>query len=299
MRSRKTALVAAAAAIAATGVMTQGASAQTFKAGNPAIGYFYGGSESGRELHGGFCDSSGNYYGGYLTVWDPGSPTEFPGDFEGSCPSNATDLTAGAELPQPVEDALGNLPQPATPANPGVGHARVDDPSGLVLGDGGGVVVGNPKDRLLEVGICNKNTTGGLDGYHHGYLVPGPNGDIGTRSDGCSTDPPIVLGRDATSVASTTAVLNTTINPNRLRTTYYFQVRAAGDAAWTQLGSVKAIGDYAPPGESYYDRSQNVSGLAPGGTYEYRVVASNQKGTIGSVGGLTEGPVVSFTTSSP
>jgi len=85
--------------------------------------------------------------------------------------------------------------------------------------------------------------------------------------------PPTVTTGSATSVTSSSATLNGTVNPNGAETTYYFQygttpsygTTTTSTAAGSSTGSVSA--------------SASLTGLGSDTTYHYRLVAANSGGT--------------------
>ena len=94
------------------------------------------------------------------------------------------------------------------------------------------------------------------------------------------------VGTDtATNIATTSAVLNATVNPNGAITTYYFQYgTSTAFGLTTSSSSISA-------GSASSQVSAVVTGLSPGTTYLFRVVATNKTGT-------TEGEGVTVTTPS-
>lgn len=86
----------------------------------------------------------------------------------------------------------------------------------------------------------------------------------------------------ATSIASSSATLNATVNPNGTSTNIWFEVQGMSGALGSQnIGS----------GTSSTNVSYNVTGLTPGTVYSYRVVAVN-------LDGGTNGQYQNFTTTS-
>jgi plastocyanin len=84
---------------------------------------------------------------------------------------------------------------------------------------------------------------------------------------------PVVSTGSASAVSETEATLNGTVNPSGQEASYYFE-----------YGTTTAYGsktDEAPAGEgtAAAARSASVSGLAPGTTYHFRIVAENATGT--------------------
>lgn len=287
MKLKNTIVVAGFAAIACTGLMAQAASAETYRLGSSATGYFYFGTEPGREMHGGYCQSDGTYYGGWI------SPTEQDADFDDACPATASE-------PVPLDPVVGQLPAqevidqvagllpgdaPQIPLLPRE-YVKVDDPSGAVLGEGGGVIFGTSPDRGFEGGICNKNTAGGFDGYYHAYVTT--KGPAGGEDRHCTADAPGVGTRPASNVTTTTATLNGVVNPRRLETHYWFEAGPEPGNYTLSTRPKKLIAE-----NRNVPVKLDVAALEPGKTYYYRVVARNQ---TAFAGGITAGAEVSFAT---
>lgn len=97
---------------------------------------------------------------------------------------------------------------------------------------------------------------------------------------------PEVLTAKATDVSETSAVLNATVNPSGLQTTYHFEYGLT-DA----YGSRVPAGIEAVAGNGYLPRafSRTITGLEPGTTYHFRIVAENSEG-------ISEGDDETFTT---
>jgi Ca2+-binding RTX toxin-like protein len=86
---------------------------------------------------------------------------------------------------------------------------------------------------------------------------------------------PTVTTKAATSVQATSAVFNGTVNPEGDATTYQFEYGKS-----TAYGSkAPATAKSAGSGTSTVSVSETVSGLEPGTTYHYRLVATNSVGT--------------------
>jgi hypothetical protein len=96
-------------------------------------------------------------------------------------------------------------------------------------------------------------------------------------------DKPSVTTSAASSVVDTTATLNGSVNPNRLATTYHFDFGTT-----TSYGSTTP-GTSAGSGTSDVAAPANLTGLMPGTTYHFRLVAINAAGT-------TLGEDLTFTT---
>jgi DNA-binding beta-propeller fold protein YncE len=100
--------------------------------------------------------------------------------------------------------------------------------------------------------------------------------------------PPVIDSTSFTGVALTRAILNGQVNPEGSDTTFHFE-----------YGTTTAYGTSAPVpdgdlggGSSDQVASTTISGLSPGTTYHFRLVAHNGLGT-------TDGPDFAFTTFEP
>ena len=85
--------------------------------------------------------------------------------------------------------------------------------------------------------------------------------------------PPTATTKAVSSVRDTTATLNASVSPNGLSTTVYFEYGTS--TSYGSKTASKSIGS----GTGSTNVSTGVSGLAPGGGYHYRVVATNAAGT--------------------
>jgi YVTN family beta-propeller protein len=86
-------------------------------------------------------------------------------------------------------------------------------------------------------------------------------------------DPPTVTTGSATSVTSSSATLNGSVNPNGYSTNYYFEYGLT-----TSYGS-NTTSTSAGSGTTAVPVSGGISGLSPGNTYHFRIVATNAGGT--------------------
>jgi len=85
--------------------------------------------------------------------------------------------------------------------------------------------------------------------------------------------PPVVATGVATGVTQTAATLNGSVNPNGDQTSYHFDVGPT-TAYGAATASVSVGAD-----SSSHPESQTLTGIAPGTTVHYRIVASNSAGT--------------------
>ena len=108
-----------------------------------------------------------------------------------------------------------------------------------------------------------------------------------------SAAPAVVTG-PATAIATSTATLNGTVNPEALATTWYFQYGST-----TSYGGKTAVGKLGAGPNSVAVKS-SVTKFAPNSTYHYRLVAQSAAGTtIGADLMLTTGLTVTLNTSTP
>ncbi len=96
--------------------------------------------------------------------------------------------------------------------------------------------------------------------------------------------PPMAITRPPTNVTSAAAVIKGVVNPNGNSTTVSFEWGPS-----TAYGNTVAADPGTVDGTEYVVVSAPISGLSAGGTYHYRVVATN-------AGGTTEGDDQVFTT---
>jgi uncharacterized repeat protein (TIGR02543 family) len=129
---------------------------------------------------------------------------------------------------------------------------------------------------------ASANLTGLATGVTYHFRIVATNsagtsyGSDMTFTPSSTSTAPTVTTSAATSVTSTTATLNGTVNPNGSSTTAYFQ-----------YGTTISYGRTAPSkgsivmgsGTSAVAASANLTGLATGVTYHFRIVATNSAGT--------------------
>jgi hypothetical protein len=102
-----------------------------------------------------------------------------------------------------------------------------------------------------------------------------------------SVSPPAATTSDATSITSTGATLNASINPEGSATTFSFTY---GTSPTLSGGTITTTSQSAGSGTSAQPESTSISGLAPYTTYYFEVQASN-------AGGPASGGILPFTTS--
>ena len=111
--------------------------------------------------------------------------------------------------------------------------------------------------------------------YHYRIVATNANGTTDGADETFTTKvvPPTVTTGAASNVTHTAAALNGTVNANGSATTYYFQYGTS--TAYGKLTSSKSAGS----GTSTQSASASITGLTPGTTYHYRIVAANSSGT--------------------
>jgi hypothetical protein len=129
----------------------------------------------------------------------------------------------------------------------------------------------------FNVALSNPQSTSGTTFAFAGS----PSSATVTITDGA----PFATTGGATNITSSGATLNGSVNPNRAATTYSFQYGTS-----TSYGSQTAS-QSAGSGTSDQPASAGISGLVPGTTYHFRIVATNSDGT-------TFGSDATFTTQS-
>jgi NHL repeat len=122
------------------------------------------------------------------------------------------------------------------------------------------LVAVNSSGSRLSSTACNTEGGHETDGAE-GQFTTSPNGSV-----------PIVASGPAKSISQTSAMLTGSVDPEGVRTVYYFQLGAS-----IEYG----VGLFAEAGEGVSSEpvSVLVSSLQPGTTYHYRVVATNANGT--------------------
>lgn len=177
-----------------------------------------------------------------------------------------------------------------------------DSAGGLVVqSDGKLIVTGNSYNgSSYELALARYNADGTLDsGFGSGGKVTAaiPNGssNLALQSDGrivlaasssngsnfdfaalryLASDAPSAATASATGVSGTGVTLRGAVNPAGVVATVYFEFGATA-----LYGNVTPVQNLAA-GSSVVDVSAPLSGLTPGGTYHYRIVASNAGGTV-------------------
>lgn len=203
-------------------------------------------------------------------------------------PGALTDVTVAAPAAIGAESVT---LQGTVDANGGVASARfevsVDGQDFTVVGLEGYVSGSGPVTVSAEVGGLDPNTP---------YRVR----LSATKQTGLSSSTTVVSGEDtfmtdsvapeaqtlsAASVRSSSAVLQARVDPNGATTTYYFEYGTTLGFG----GRVPAVDASAGAGGAPRLVAEHVTGLQPGTTYHYRVVAESPYG-------LVEGDARSFTT---
>jgi phosphodiesterase/alkaline phosphatase D-like protein len=149
-------------------------------------------------------------------------------------------------------------------------------------------ISGLTSDTTYHYRIVATNSAGAIDG--------------GDATFTTAKAPPVVVTGGAASVTTTSAVLSATVNPEAKSTNYQFQYGTT--AAYGQQSAAAAVGSGTAP----VAVRTTITGLRPGVTYHYRVIATNPDGTstgadaivatVGSSPVVSTGAVATVTTGS-
>jgi Trypsin-like peptidase domain len=137
-----------------------------------------------------------------------------------------------------------------------------------------------PGYQNLDVGNVLSRSVSGLNASTTYYYRVRARNSFGTSGNSnvvslttlSPTGRPLAITNPASSITSSSARLNGTVNPHGVSTTVYFQ-----------YGRTTSYGSRTPnqtkTGNNYQNILANISGLSAGTTYHFRVVASNTGGT--------------------
>jgi len=193
--------------------------------------------------------------------------------------------------------AIGRITPTGTITEYTTGLTANSDPSSITTGPDGNLWFtesANPGaiGRITPTGTITEYTTGLTANSDPSSIVAGADGNLWFTEQAApgrlgrlTPDAPTATTQAATNVALTTATLTGTSNPSGAATTYHFE--------W---GTTTGYGQQAPVpdaavGSDTADHAvtQTLTGLAPGTTYHYRLVATSATGT-------TDGADMSFAT---
>ena len=122
----------------------------------------------------------------------------------------------------------------------------------------------------------NADLTGLSTGTTYHYRVVATNGAGTSRGEDAvftTLVPPDVVTEAASSVGTTSATLNGTVDPNGRATTFYFEYGTS--TSYGTKTSVRAAGSATSP----QPEAVAISGLQTGRTYHFRIVATSDAGT--------------------
>ena len=120
--------------------------------------------------------------------------------------------------------------------------------------------------------------------YHFRLVATSSAGTVqGADATFVTAEPPAATTSAASSLGSTGATLNGKVDPNGRATTYFFEYGT------TTAYGTKTSSSSAGSGSNATNVSKTVTGLKPGATYHFRLVATSDAGTV-------TGADLSFTT---
>ncbi len=214
-------------------------------------------------------------------------------DSEGASEVNSVEATLEAQVNPNNQKTSGSLQYSASPAvnaNGSLASATKTAPSelGEAYGDqpvGPTVLTGLTVDHAYYYQAVATNATGTTYGPVKSFTTQGA---------------PLVSAAEAQSITGTTATLSGTVDPAGVETTYHFAY--IGEAGYQAALAAHASNPYeegetTPSATSSSDETQTIpptpiSGLQPGTTYHYALIAEN-------TAGLTIGPDRTLTTPAP
>jgi hypothetical protein len=198
----------------------------------------------------------------------------------------------GAEAPQ-VSAITTTSAHLGAEVDPGAGPPAGSFAYFEYSGDGGGTWTSTPTQELTAAATVEADLIG-LEpnlGYLARLVVGNETSRHATTSTPFTTEPvaPITATGAATDAEETSVVINGTIDPAGLQTTYHFEYGLT-----SAYGSRVPASIDADAGNGHAPRifSRTLKGLEPGTTYHYRLVAENSIGA-------TAGEDRSFTTLTP
>jgi hypothetical protein len=165
--------------------------------------------------------------------------------------------------------------------------------------DGNGSLTSATKTSVVELGeaygdqpvgpVALTGLTAGTTYYYQAVATNATGTTNGTVQSFTTQGAPLVTTGEAQNITRTTATFSGTVNPVGVETTYYFEyISEAGYQAAEGTANPYAAGETTTPisaGSSYATQAVGPipgSGLLPGKTYHYALVASNTVGvTIG------------------
>jgi hypothetical protein len=171
---------------------------------------------------------------------------------EGTINPSSTTLPASYQFQYGTSTAYGEV-APAAPATVGTGTT--------------------PQPETVTISGLQANTT-----YHYRIVGSNVNGPVeGEDATFTTPGPPQVAAEAASRVTASEATLSATVDPNAVDTHYYFQFGL--DQSYASGTTPALPGGDVGVSDDPEAVSQSISGLTPGATYHYRVVAVSAEGT--------------------
>jgi sugar lactone lactonase YvrE len=167
---------------------------------------------------------------------------------------------------------------------PGTGEGQFNEPVSIAIKPSGNLVIGNREPEHVQIFTPSGEYLAyfAMEGEPSGIAL-GPGGVeyvVGSQYDhvekwGTPSTPEVVT-QAASSIKATEATLKGTVNPSGVATTYRFEYGTT-----TSYGtSIPAPSENVGSGIEAVSKSHTITPLQPETTYHFRIVASNNYGTI-------------------
>ncbi|HEX5490195.1 MAG TPA: PQQ-binding-like beta-propeller repeat protein [Candidatus Udaeobacter sp.] len=232
--------------------------------------------------------------GSQMIVWGgrtTGGPVNTGGRYCAQAPPTPTPTPTPTHTPTPTATATpvpGVITRPATNVasfsatlngslNPRGSATMVYFQYGLTTTYGNTTPMQTQNGNTVRAVSANISGLSASHTYHFRIVARNGGGTVfgsdGTFTTLTATGPPIVMTNPATHIGSFSARLHGSLNPHGLAATVYFQYGTT-----TSYGSTTA--NQTKSGNTYQNVVASISGLTANTTYHFRIVATNNAGTV-------------------